>query len=351
MKPIFRMLLLSIFFTAVSATQAGTPRLARLNPPGGQRGTTVEVQFIGRYLEKADEVLMYEPGIVVESVEAVTEIDSGNGRKQPVEAGTRVKVRMKIGNDCELGLHGLRLRTAAGLSEYQRFFVGPFPTIDESETSPQKRNDKRDVAQDVPLNSTVLGRMIDPTAVDLFRIEVKLGQRISAEIESTRLGVDQGLPDLHVAVLDADGKPLMAADDSALFVQDPVVSLVAPRDGTYFIEVRHSTYSAANDVYRLHIGSFSRPTAVYPAGGQVVGEGELLGRFAWPLDRDRGFRDPRNRAPVKQARRVLLRQVGRLAPLLLAPQRQRDQREENAECRNRSIHWSAPRGWCDRCCG
>ncbi len=269
MKPIFRMLLLSIFFTAVSATQAGTPRLARLNPPGGQRGTTVEVQFIGRYLEKADEVLMYEPGIVVESVEAVTEIDSGNGRKQPVEAGTRVKVRMKIGNDCELGLHGLRLRTAAGLSEYQRFFVGPFPTIDESETSPQKRNDKRDAAQDVPLNSTVLGRMIDPTDVDLFRIEAKLGQRISAEIESTRLGVDQGLPDLHVAVLDADGKPLMAADDSALFVQDPVVSLVAPRDGTYFIEVRHSTYSAANDVYRLHIGSFSRPTAIYPAGGQV----------------------------------------------------------------------------------
>ena len=103
--------------------------------------------------------------------------------------------------------------------------------------------------------------------MDLYRVEVKRGQRVSAEIEAARLGVERGIPDLHLAIYDADGKKLAAADDSALFVQDPVLSVVADRDGAYFVEVRHSMYNGANDVYRLHVGTFSRPTAIYPAGG------------------------------------------------------------------------------------
>ncbi len=261
-------LLTATLLVSASSVHAGSPRLARLSPPGGQRGTTVEAYFQGKYLDKPDEVLLYEPGITIESVEAVEGEIQINGRKEKVEAGTRVRVRLKLAEDCPLGLHGLRLRTASGLTDYQRFFVGPFPTIEEDEQT-QKRNDKRDAAKVVPLNSTVLGRMIEQTDVDLYQIEVKQGQRISAEIEAARLGVDRGIPDLHVAVLDASGKPLIAADDSALFVQDPVVSILANRDGVYFIEVRHSTYNAANETYRLHIGTFSRPTGVYPAGGQA----------------------------------------------------------------------------------
>ncbi len=248
--------------------EAGTPRLARVVPPGGQRGATVEVMLQGRYLEKPEEVLVYEPGITVESIEAIEGNVEFRGYRGRVESGSGVRVKLKVADDCPLGVHGLRLRTAAGISEYQRFNVGPFATIEEDERSPRdNRNDKRETAQAVPLNNTVLGRMIDPTDVDLFRVEAKQGQRLSAEIEAVRLGVDQGIPDLHIALLDADGKRLIAADDSAIFLQDPVVSLIAPKDGTYFVEVRHTTYSAANDVYRLHVGSFARPTALYPAGG------------------------------------------------------------------------------------
>lgn len=248
--------------------EAGTPRLARVVPPGGQRGTTVEVMLQGRYLEKPEEVLVYEPGITVESVEAIEGNIEIRGYRGRVEAGSGVRVKLKIADDCLLGVHGLRLRTAAGISEYQRFCVGPFATVEEDERSQRDgRNDKRETAQAVSLNSSVLGRMIDPTDVDLYRIEAKQGQRLSAEIEAVRLGVDQGIPDLHIALLDADGKRLIAADDSALFLQDPIVSLIAPKDGAYFVEVRHSTYSAGNDVYRLHVGTFARPTGLYPAGG------------------------------------------------------------------------------------
>ena len=260
-------LLTSVLLIATTVAQAGTPRLARIVPAGGQRGTTVEVVFQGKYLDKPEEVLVYEPGITVESLEFLEGNVEIRGRRDRVEAGSGVRVKLKIADDCSLGVHGLRLRTASGISEFQRFVVGPFASIDEEERTPQVRNDKRESSQTVPLNSTVLGRMIDPTDVDMYRIEAKQGQRLSAEIEAVRLGVDQGIPDLHIAVLDADGKRLIAADDSALFLQDPVVSLIALKDGAYFIEVRHSTYSAANDVYRLHVGTFARPTGLYPAGG------------------------------------------------------------------------------------
>ena len=295
----FHFLVVSLFVAAsVSVAEAGSPRLVKVSPPGGQRGTSVEAYFQGKYLEKPDEVLLYEPGITVESVEALEGEVQISGRKEKVEAGTRVRVRLRLADDCPLGAHGLRLRTANGLTDYQRFFVGPFPTVEEDEQNP-KRNDKRDAAKVVPLNSTVLGRMNEQTDVDLFQIEVKQGQRISAEIEATRLGVDRGLPDLHVAVLDANGKTVVAADDSALFVQDPVVSILADHDGVYFVEVRHSTYNAANETYRLHVGTFPRPTAVYPAGGQAGEElsvrllgdpkGEWTQTVKLPADRNGDF--------------------------------------------------------------
>ncbi|MFM8271217.1 MAG: pre-peptidase C-terminal domain-containing protein [Gemmata sp.] len=246
---------------------AGTPKLARLSPPGGQRGTTVEVEFSGKHLEQPREVLFYESGITVESLEVVESVIGPAGKAVPVEPGSRVRAKLKLAPDCAPGAHGLRLRTADGLTEYVRFFVGPFPTVEENEVPAKGRNDKRETATVVPLNVTVLGKINDPTDVDFYRVEVKKGERVSAEVEAARLGVERGIPDLHLAVYDADGKRLAAADDSALYVQDPVLSVLAPRDGAYFVEVRHSMYNGANDVYRLHVGTFSRPTAVYPAGG------------------------------------------------------------------------------------
>ena len=254
---------------AIAQADAGTPRLVRLLPPGGQRGTTVEVDFTGRFLEHPREVLFYEPGIAVESIQMVETANNPGGKPVAIEAGTRVRVRMKIAADCPLGAHGVRISTAGGLSEYHRFFVGPFPTVDENEQPTKQRNDKRETATEVSINSTVLGKINDATDVDFYRIEVEKGQRVSAEIEAARLGVDRGIPDLHLAIYDADGKKLAAADDSALFVQDPVLSILANRDGAYYVEVRQSMFNGSGETYRLHIGTFSRPTGIYPAGGPI----------------------------------------------------------------------------------
>ena len=253
-----------------SAQAAGVPRLARVTPPGGERGTVVEGEFSGRGLDQPKDILFYEPGIALESLEPV-EKGLVNGREVAVEPGYRVKAKFKIAADCQLGAHGLRLRTAGGLTEYARFHVGPFPTVEETETT-LKRNDKRDAAQDVPLNSTVFGRLNEPTDLDIYRVLVKKGQRLSAEIEAHRLGVERGIPDLHLTIRDASGKVLAAADDSAIFVQDPVLSVIADSDGERFLEVGHSMYNGANDQPRWHVGAFSRPTAIFPAGGPAGSE-------------------------------------------------------------------------------
>src|SRR5262249_40616621 len=67
-----------------------------------------------------------------------------------------------------------------------------------------------------------------------------------------------------------------ASDDSPLLGQDAVASIVAPADGSYVIQVRESAYGGNGACgYRLHVGTFPRPTAVVPAGGKPGEEGEL----------------------------------------------------------------------------
>ena len=264
--------LLGFAFVCLSSDPlwAGSPRVTRVTPPGGQRGTTVEIELLGRYLEQPREVLFYGHGISAEAIQPVTD--------EKVDPGTRVRMRFTLAADCPLGPHGLRLRTAQGVSEYHRFFVGPYPTVAEEEV-PTKRNDKRDAAKAVPLNCTVLGRLGEAADVDFYRVEVRAGQRVSAEVEAARLGVERGIPDLYLAIYDPEGKLIGAADDSALYLQDPVLSVRAERDGPYFVEVRHNLYAATADVYRLHVGTFVRPTALYPPGGPAgtMLEVQLLG--------------------------------------------------------------------------
>ena len=169
---------------------------------------------------------------------------------------------MKVLPTCRLGQHVAQIRTASGVSEYKTFFVGPFAATPEKEP-----NSDFTAPQPVPLNTTVTG-VVTNEDVDYYVVEAKKGQRIAAEVEGMRLGT--ALFDPYVAILNAKRFELASADDSPLVHQDAVVSAVAPEDGRYLIEIRESAYAGnGNCRYRLHIGNFPRPTAVYPAGGQL----------------------------------------------------------------------------------
>ena len=166
---------------------------------------------------------------------------------------------------------------------------------------------------------------------------MKRGQRISAEIAAARLGVERGIPDLHLAIFDADGKKLATVDDSALFVQDPILSILAPKDGAYFVEVRHCMYNGSGESYFLHVGTFTRPTAIYPAGGQVGTElkVQILGdpRGVW----SQSVRLPchAGRPGVRRHRSERRRHgsVAEPAARVAVPQRARDRAERYARGR------------------
>ena len=231
----------------VTNAYAVAPRLTNILPTGGQRGTDVEVRFTGQRLDDTKEIVFYTPGISVASMEPGT---------------NRLKATLKIAADCRLGEHQIRLRTATGISEVRTFWVSPFTNVTELEP-----NSELAKAQRLPINCTVAGT-IPSEDMDFYVITVAKGQRLTAEVEGMRLG--RGTFDPYVCIQDKTGKILDAAEDSALGFQDGVASILAPEDGDYFVQVRETSFGGRDDYqYRLHVGSFPRPTGVHPVAGRA----------------------------------------------------------------------------------
>jgi hypothetical protein len=231
-----------------------SPSLGGIAPRGAQRGTEAVLTFQGSRLADAQEVLVYYPGITVKKLEVVND--------------KSVKVTVQVAADCRLGEHAFRVRTASGVSDLRTFWVGALPSVDEKEP-----NSEFDKPQPITLNQTVHGS-IGNEDVDYYEVECKKGQRLSVEIEGMRLA--GGFWDPYIAVIDAKRFEIATSDDSPLSAQDGGCSIVIPADGKYLVMVRECAYGRGSE-YRLHIGTFPRPTAVIPAGGKP-GE-ELTVRF------------------------------------------------------------------------
>src|SRR5262245_36843603 len=251
-----RRLLLSVLYVlcVLSSARAVSPSLGGITPRGGQRGTEMAVLFNGARLADAAEILFYTPGFSVTKLEVVND--------------NQVKATVKIAADCAPGEHIMRVRTKTGISEMRTFWVGALPAVAEKEP-----NSDFDKPQKIPLNVTVEG-VVDNEDVDYYAVELKKGQRLSAEIEGMRLGTT--FFDPYIAILDGKRFELATSDDSPLNKQDGMCSIVAPADGTYVVQVRDSAFGGNGACqYRLHVGTFPRPTAVLPSGGKAGEEVEV----------------------------------------------------------------------------
>jgi Bacterial pre-peptidase C-terminal domain len=240
------------------------PTLSSFKPVGMQRGIVTEWTLTGTRLADVQEILFYEPGLKVEELKAVD--------------ATKITAKINIAADCPLGIKAFRIRTATGITGLRTITVGPFADLEEKEP-----NNDFTQPQLVQKNNTITG-VVAPEDVDYFVLEANKGERISVEMEGLRLG--NILFDPYVAILNEARFELARSDDSPLLHQDCLVSLLAPETGRYIIQVRESSYGgngAAN--YRLHVGNFPRPSAVYPAGGrpgenlQVKLLGDAAGEF------------------------------------------------------------------------
>jgi hypothetical protein len=230
---------------AVSAF-AASPRLSNITPRGIQRGAEHTLEFHGDNLGDIEEVLFYEP-----SSFEVLKIEPDP--KAP-------KVSLRVAAECRLGEHVAQIRTRSGISDYRTFYVEALPEVVE-----QEPNSEFDSPQTIEMNVVVNGSVANED-VDYYAVTVEKGARLSVEVVAMRLG--NAMFDPYVAILDEKRFELAASDDTAFALQDACASIIVPESGRYVIEVRESAYAQGN-AYRLHVGNFPRPTAVYPAGGKA----------------------------------------------------------------------------------
>lgn len=235
---------------------AASPDLSTTLPRGGQIGTEVRVTFSGNRLEDAEEILFHYPGITAKDLKVV------DNRK--------VEATLVIAPDCRLGEHHVRVRCKSGTSYARNFWVSQFPNVAEVEP-----NDDFAAPQKIDLNVTIEAEA-KPEETDYYVVTAKKGQRISVEIEGLRINniTNNIAIDPFVSILNKDRFELASADGSALLKQESIVSTIAPEDGEYIIEVRDSAYQGRGR-YRAHIGTFPRPTGIFPMGGKAGTEIEF----------------------------------------------------------------------------
>jgi hypothetical protein len=243
--------LLSALLLAPLAAWAAYPDMSTLRPHGGQIGADVKLTITGARLEDFEDLMFYTPGFKVKSVES--------------RAANKVELTLSIGQDVPAGNHVMRVRTKSGVSHMRQFFASPFPNVEEKEP-----NSDFATAQPIALGQTIEGVVL-PEDVDYYKLTVKKGQRIGVQVDGLRLAtIPGGMFDPYVAILDKDKFEKAFSDDTILHRQDGYCSFTAEYDGDYYVMVRESSYrGSANSFYRLHVGDFRRPDAIYPAGGKL----------------------------------------------------------------------------------
>ena len=244
-----------IFNGTVLATDA--PKIERLTPPGGQRGTAVECKLVG---------------------------NAGGGQLQVVDNSSGLSfvisekqdsVAVSVSEDAVAGVHWCRFYNEAGATDLIPFIVGLVTESPESEP-----NNEVSTANAVQLPVTVNGVLEKTGDVDAFSLQMTAGQTLVAEMTAN---AELGSPmDAVLQIVDLQGTILMHNDDDR--GMDPRLVFTATSDGTYvvrtfaFPSAPNSTIAlagAANYIYRLTlttgpVAEHSFPSFVVPEETSAV---------------------------------------------------------------------------------
>ena len=220
-------------------------------PTGGQRGTEVEVQLAGERLGDAPQLLFYEPGIE-------RDVD----RSRP--SRTRPRPSWRSLPIAGWGCTPCGIRTASGISNLRLFSVGALPEVERGRAEQRFRPAAEDRARHARSTAWCRTRTSTTTWSKPRRGSGSPPRsRRSAWLGLTR----SSIPMWRFWTWAVSSWP--AATTRRCSSKMRSVSILAPEDGTYVVQVRDSAYGGSGDcLYRLHVGRFPRPTAVLPAGGR-----------------------------------------------------------------------------------
>ena len=208
---------------AVTRAQAAT-ELKYAFPPGGQRGTSVELTATGAFDPRPTRVWVERDGVAWGPV-ALATADAAEGDKS-----SELKRTATIADDAAPAVYWFRLVGEEGATSPCPFVVGHLPEIVEAENNNHWRT-----PQSLPTaESMIVNGVLSPrNDVDVFAVTLAAGQAVVAQIASHQL-LDSPV-DGVLEIVSATGAVLAQNDDH--FGLDPRIAYVAPADGVYLVRV------------------------------------------------------------------------------------------------------------------
>lgn len=235
---------------ALLLTLGATPHIDRITPLGGQTGTVVAVELIGKDLE----------GFTTARFDT-KEIEWLETSSHTPE---RVLGRIRISAKAALGPHRLQCVSKSGISNGRLFNVTEFQGLNEVEP-----NDEFSRAQAIPLKPQVVyGYMKGHGDVDHYRLTAKAGERWLFDAQSIERG---GFLESSLQILDAAGNELAFNEDQDEYLETPRLSFRFPKDGDYILKVDQyrgpqGVACGENCGYALHISQLPVVSGIFPLG-------------------------------------------------------------------------------------
>ena len=218
----------------LSSASAELP-VARLDtafPPGGMRGTEIDLTATGADLDEASALHFTHPGIT-----ATLKPDK--------------HFAVTIAPDVPAGIYDVRVSGLFGVSNPRTFVVGELPEIVKT-----KPNDKPEAALDLPPGSVVNGTVTAATA-DWFKFTAKAGQRVLIECAAPE--IDSRLSPV-LAVLDSAGRELATSPRGGL------LDFTAPAEAAYVVRLHDLAYAGGPEhFYRLTLTTGPHVDFVLPS--------------------------------------------------------------------------------------
>jgi hypothetical protein len=243
--------------------------ITHTNPVAVQRGKVTEVVVEGRMnFFGAYKALFEGTGVSAEVI--ITEPAPKAAPPQKPQV-TRVKLKVSAAADAPLGVRDFRVATSLGISS-----IGQLVIVDDPVVAEAANNNTLPQAQPITLPCVVAGRLEAVEDVDFYRLQAEAGQTLTFEVYCARL--QDRIHDLQkhakpmLVLHDADGRELAANDH--FYFADPLLSYTVPKSGTYYLQVRESTYDGdPRWVYALLATNRPYASHVFP---MAAGPGQVL---------------------------------------------------------------------------
>ncbi len=210
--------------------------VSALQPAGGKAGSSVDLTVAGVVDgEGIDRLIFSHPGIKATAKTVPSTVVEGKTDVVPNQ------FVVAIGADVPTGIYDVRAAGTFGVSNPRSFAVGR-----GNELPKPAGNQTSDTAAPLAIGDVVNG-VAAANGEDWYKLTAKKGSRVLFDVVAQR--IDSKI-DATLVVYDASKRELARSRD--VNRRDPMVDLVIPADGDYFVKVYDFTFGGGPDYfYRL----------------------------------------------------------------------------------------------------